>query len=607
MTRPERFYIIITGSGQTELEFHSVSDLKTILVVDDDRMILRLAKEALSKRNGAGAPAYNVKTALNGEDALEIIDQEPVDLVLTDLKMPVMDGYALLALMNNRYRDIPVIVMTGYGSAEMFEQLKQKGVFDYVEKPFDINELRGKIAQTLDNDSKGFIHGFTLANFLQAVQVEEKTITLKITSRGRVGYLHLLQGELINAESQGAKGLDAAYEILGWRDPQIEMKGLLSKNRVIKKPLMRLLLEYSRLKDEAPRPMDGSGAAENPDLSKAIFLAEGHHFKAAHKMLTDFVKKTPRCADGWFWYSRIIVNPKSIEAALGNAVKLNPKAPHIRQEMAWFQKAKPMLGESPTALKSETIRRCPFCWGPIPARLVQCALCKSFMSFHDGLFSGPPTADPKIVKNAIARYERIVYHERNLTAYYYLGLGHLNAGNWEDALGLFHKMVNLAPEKKIFAYQLRRLLAHVASLEPKISDGTDETPAPQQIVGDEKDCQKRILVVEDSPTTRKVIAITLGQQGYEVIEAKDGFEALSKLNDSPPHLILLDIVLPRIDGYAVLDIIKKQDQFKDVPVIMLTSKDGVLNRWKGRRAGSTAYLTKPFDPKKLVETIEKHL
>ena len=119
--------------------------------------------------------------------------------------------------------------------------------------------------------------------------------------------------------------------------------------------------------------------------------------------------------------------------------------------------------------------------------------------------------------------------------------------------------------------------------------------------------KKKILVVEDSSTTRKVISITLGQKGYDIIEAKDGLEALSRLNEEKPDLILLDIILPKMDGYKILSIIKSNAVFKDIPVIMLTSKDGFVHKVKGKLAGSAAYLTKPFDPKVLVETIGKHL
>ncbi len=118
---------------------------------------------------------------------------------------------------------------------------------------------------------------------------------------------------------------------------------------------------------------------------------------------------------------------------------------------------------------------------------------------------------------------------------------------------------------------------------------------------------RTILVVEDSPTTRKVIALTLNQKGYVVIEAQDGMEALSRLSEEKPDLILLDIILPRMDGYKILSIIKENEELKNTPVIMLTSKGGILNKVKGKLAGSTAYLTKPFEPKDLIKTVEKYL
>ena len=121
------------------------------------------------------------------------------------------------------------------------------------------------------------------------------------------------------------------------------------------------------------------------------------------------------------------------------------------------------------------------------------------------------------------------------------------------------------------------------------------------------DNYKKVLVVEDSPTTRKVIALTLTQKGYMVIEAQDGMEALSRLSEEKPDLILLDIILPRMDGYKILSIIKENEELKNTPVIMLTSKGGILNKVKGKLAGSTAYLTKPFEPKDLIKTVEKYL
>ena len=129
----------------------------------------------------------------------------------------------------------------------------------------------------------------------------------------------------------------------------------------------------------------------------------------------------------------------------------------------------------------------------------------------------------------------------------------------------------------------------------------------RRIIPPEISSKKKILVVEDSPTTRKVVVLTLKQKGYSMIEAQDGLEALSKIDEERPDLVLLDIILPKMDGYKVLSIIKESPEFKDIPVIMLTSKDGFLNKAKGKFSGSNAYLTKPFDPEELIETIEKHL
>ncbi len=552
-------------------------------------MILRFASEALGK-DGRG---YRVKTALNGKEALEALGSAPVDLVLTDLKMPVMDGYELLSHMSSRHRDIPVIVMTGYGSPEIARQLESKGIRHYIEKPFELQTLKGKIDDVFSAGSKGYIHGFTLANFLQAVEVEEKTITLRITSRGRIGYLHLHRGALVDADTEEFKGEPAALEILCWDDPQIEMQGLRSKKRTIHSGLIQILLEASRRKDEAGALPPSS----EHQLRQAIFQAEAHRFKDAQKSLAVFLKENPRSPKGWLWYSRIIANVKSIEASLSNAAKLAPGDPVVMAEMEKLKRVQPDLGEG-------SIRRCPFCWAPAAAKAARCANCRGHMILHEGFFSAPLEADKEVMEKAIERYTRVIGREINIHAHYYLALAHLNLARWERGLNLFHKTVNLAPDRKALADQLRMLLNHMASVE------TDAAPAPETPPARapaEEGARKRVLVVEDSPTTRKVITITLGQQGYEVIEARDGLEALSKLNEGQPHLILLDIVLPKMDGYKILEIIRKNALFKHIPVIMLTSKDSMISKWKGRLAGSTAYLTKPFDPRRLVATVRKHI
>ena len=116
-----------------------------------------------------------------------------------------------------------------------------------------------------------------------------------------------------------------------------------------------------------------------------------------------------------------------------------------------------------------------------------------------------------------------------------------------------------------------------------------------------------ILVVDDSPTVRKIVQMTLQREHIKVITAADGLSALTSVADNMPALILLDIQLPRMDGYHICQIIRKNLQFRQIPIIMLSGKDGLFDKMRGRLAGSTEYLTKPFDSAELVRTVKKHL
>jgi twitching motility two-component system response regulator PilG len=404
-------YLKINKTGDQKLR--SRCNLKTILVVDDEKMILRLAEEALESF-GEG---FNIKSALNGKEAVQILNSSKVDLVLTDLKMPVMDGYELLSYMSKNYRNIPTIVMTGFGSPEIAKRLKQKGVMYYIEKPFEIDELKDNVSKVFIEKSKGYIHGFTLANFLQAVEVEQKTITLKIRSKGRIGYMYLENGELIDAENdEGLKGEEAAIAILCWSNAEIELKGIHNKERTIDSSLMHILLEASKLKDEK----DDGGDSDDEILGEAIRLAEGHHFKRAQEIISRFLKENPRSHKGWFWFSRIIINVKAMETALKNAVKLAPKDPEIIEEVKKFKLFKEQMGDS------QQVRRCPFCWFPLDVKSIQCPYCKSHLFIHNNFFASLGDANPKILVSAIERYMRVISREKNINAHYFLSIAHLN-------------------------------------------------------------------------------------------------------------------------------------------------------------------------------------
>lgn len=115
----------------------------------------------------------------------------------------------------------------------------------------------------------------------------------------------------------------------------------------------------------------------------------------------------------------------------------------------------------------------------------------------------------------------------------------------------------------------------------------------------------KVLVVDDSNTIRRSAEIFLKQGGHEVLLADDGFDALAKINDYQPDLVFCDILMPRLDGYQTCAIIKRNVRFADIPVVMLSSKDGVFDKARGRMVGSQDYLTKPFTKDQLLQAVQQ--
>jgi len=117
----------------------------------------------------------------------------------------------------------------------------------------------------------------------------------------------------------------------------------------------------------------------------------------------------------------------------------------------------------------------------------------------------------------------------------------------------------------------------------------------------------KVLVIDDSNTIRRSAEMFLRQAGFEVILAEDGFDALAKISDHQPKVIFVDIMMPRLDGYQTCALIKQNPKLRATPVIMLSSKDGVFDRARGRLAGSDRYLTKPFTKEALIDTVNQYL
>src|SRR4030042_6301649 len=116
--------------------------------------------------------------------------------------------------------------MTGFGSSVITTRLEHMGIPNYLNKPINLNALVDRILVGLEDSSKGYLNGFSLANFLQAVEVEQKTMSIMVNSKGQIGYLHVVDGDLINAETDNLKGEEAAIEIISWEDAEIKIVNL---------------------------------------------------------------------------------------------------------------------------------------------------------------------------------------------------------------------------------------------------------------------------------------------------------------------------------------------------------------------------------------------
>ncbi|CAB5156024.1 hypothetical protein D3OALGA1CA_4732 [Olavius algarvensis associated proteobacterium Delta 3] len=232
---------------------------KKVLVVDDDREMLEAIKEELSSYSDK----FSVATADNGTKAIERLGAENFSLVVTDLKMPGLDGFGLLAHIVDKYPDIPVVIITGFGTPKMKQLAREGGAVSYITKPFLVDNLARKIIMTLGKESDGgSLHGVSAGVFLQLVELEERTCTVRLTTRKTKdqGVLWFREGKLLDARFGNQTGLDAAYVILSWTDVTLTIQNRCPKNAdYIQQDLQAVLLEAMRLKDE-DKPENGVNA-----------------------------------------------------------------------------------------------------------------------------------------------------------------------------------------------------------------------------------------------------------------------------------------------------------------------------------------------------------
>jgi twitching motility two-component system response regulator PilG len=251
---------------------------------------------------------------------------------------------------------------------------------------------------------------------------------------------------------------------------------------------------------------------------------------------------------------------------------------------------------SAAASRAETVL-CPFCDAENEKQAFLCSSCQTVLTLSDlEMLISQQSADQDKLRPSVESLEREnESYGLNVEQMMSLGIGHVNLKNYRQGFFYLQEAVRMNPSNVLFDAQVNALAIRLAEMEE------------QQSAHDLMSKNRKILVVDDSPTVRKLISGKLEKCGHEVVCAIDGVDALEKIKELKPDLVLLDITMPRLDGYQVCKMIRSNDSTKDVPVVMISGKDGFFDKVRGRMAGTSGYITKPFGPETLMKTVETYL
>jgi CheY-like chemotaxis protein/predicted regulator of Ras-like GTPase activity (Roadblock/LC7/MglB family) len=225
--------------------------MKKVLIVDDEEQLLLTMQAGFESFRDR----FEILTARDGIQASEILAATRIDLVVTDLKMPEMDGFALLAFLKNNFPEIPAIVMTAFATPDIETRLDQAGIIRMLEKPVDFEELTQLITDQLEKShTGGVLTGISLQSFLQLIEMEQNTCLMEVSSpkSKQQGFLYFNKGVLYDAVYDNRIAEDAVYAMIAVDDVKISFRPLPAKKmkRRIKASLMTLIMEGVRRKDE---------------------------------------------------------------------------------------------------------------------------------------------------------------------------------------------------------------------------------------------------------------------------------------------------------------------------------------------------------------------
>lgn len=280
-------------------------ELKKVLIVDDEETLTWSMAKSLSRDRDK----YEIEIANNGKEALDVLGKIPIDLVLSDIRMPDINGLDLLVQIKRDYPETKVIIMTAYGSSDVQKEASKRGSLYYIEKPFEINEIR-KLILDLIKEKRGFegkLFGLQLTDIIQMNCLGRVTTSLVITKDDHRGVIYFRDGEIVHAECDDSGGEEAFYAILGWQEGKfVSNIGVQPPQQTISSTWEHLLVEGVKRRDEAGKSRFDLEGPEN--LSKAENLGgqldstvedpkvreEGEKADVSHQMCK-LIMEMPEC------------------------------------------------------------------------------------------------------------------------------------------------------------------------------------------------------------------------------------------------------------------------------------------------------------------------
>lgn len=350
--------------------------MKNVLIVDDEKEFLLSLTAGLSRYRNE----FRVITADNGSKALEILKSQPIHLLVTDLRMPGVDGFELLTRIGLELPALPVVVMSAFASAETEQLLNEMGGIRLLEKPIELEDLAETIRDHVgDGFRGGALSGISLGNFLQLIEMEEKSCRIEVMTDSGTGNCYFKDGALCDADYGGMQGEEAAIAMLAIPNVKIFIKKLTAKQipQRISASLMSLLMESSKRIDDAQpeaqdanqAPPDEEEAAEIPPLTAmptdgtAIHPEQGNQGDLKMAKLSEVLERF-RDVEGFEAVGVFSPNGEMAASVSNGAVKLDELGAVANDVLLRAQKATDIMGVGRgnmvhvQAPKAQIIARC---------------------------------------------------------------------------------------------------------------------------------------------------------------------------------------------------------------------------------------------------------